>query len=243
MIKSEGIGQLALALSKAQGQMRGAVKDSENPYFKASYADLSSVWEAARKPLADNHLSVVQTIENEGEKIAIETMLLHESGEYIGSRIAIAPAKADAQGYGKVISYMRRYSLSAIIGGYAYDDDAEADRKETEKKKDLPPVSVKVTEKPKNTLSSPPPAETQTFQGIVADIREKSGEKNGKPWTLWGIRDGEHWYNTFSATLAEIAHEAHETGSDVLITWKPGLKDSRDLTNLVIVAAEQQEAF
>ena len=37
---------LAAALVKAQGQIEGAKKDSKNPHFKSSYADLASVWDA-----------------------------------------------------------------------------------------------------------------------------------------------------------------------------------------------------
>ena len=34
MNKSESIKELATALAKAQGQIKGAVKDSANPFFK-----------------------------------------------------------------------------------------------------------------------------------------------------------------------------------------------------------------
>jgi len=43
MQTSELINELATALSKAQGQIRGAVKDAENPHFRSKYADLASV--------------------------------------------------------------------------------------------------------------------------------------------------------------------------------------------------------
>lgn len=37
MQKSESIAGLAAALAKAQGAMKGAVKDSANPFFKSKY--------------------------------------------------------------------------------------------------------------------------------------------------------------------------------------------------------------
>jgi hypothetical protein len=43
MKSSELINELASALCAAQSQMGGAVKDSANPFFKSSYADLTSV--------------------------------------------------------------------------------------------------------------------------------------------------------------------------------------------------------
>ena len=56
MEKSESINELAAALAKAQGQMEGAKKDSENPYFKSKYADLAAVVKAIRGPFSDNGL-------------------------------------------------------------------------------------------------------------------------------------------------------------------------------------------
>ena len=63
MNRSETINELAAALAKAQGEMRPALKDAENPYFKSNYADLASCWDAVRVPLAKNGLAIVQTCE------------------------------------------------------------------------------------------------------------------------------------------------------------------------------------
>ncbi len=53
---------------------------------------------------------------------------MHTTGEWIAGTVSAKPAKEDAQTLGSLISYLRRYALSAIVGGYAVDDDAEADR-------------------------------------------------------------------------------------------------------------------
>jgi hypothetical protein len=60
MKQSETIIKLAEAMSKAQAEMGGAVKDSSNPFFKSSYADLTSVIKAIKEPFANNGLSFVQ---------------------------------------------------------------------------------------------------------------------------------------------------------------------------------------
>ena len=60
-MQSDNIAELAAALSKAQGEITGALKDSSNPFFKSKYADLASCWDACRKQLAANGLSVIQT--------------------------------------------------------------------------------------------------------------------------------------------------------------------------------------
>lgn len=127
MKSSESIKNLAVALVKVQSVLESAKKDSDNPFFKSRYADLSSVWEACRKPLTDNGLSVVQTCTpTEGSGIQVDTILLHTSGEYIESNLFMPLVKNDPQAVGSAITYARRYALSAIVGIIADDDDAEA---------------------------------------------------------------------------------------------------------------------
>jgi len=61
-MRSESIAELAKALAKAQGEMKGALRDSQNPYFKSTYADLASVWDAIKEPFTKNGLSFVQAV-------------------------------------------------------------------------------------------------------------------------------------------------------------------------------------
>lgn len=51
---------LAAAMAKAQSEIKTALKDSKNPHFKSSYADLTSVWDACRAALTKNGISVIQ---------------------------------------------------------------------------------------------------------------------------------------------------------------------------------------
>jgi hypothetical protein len=138
MERSENIGALALALSKAQGAMGAALKSSRNPDFNSRYADLASVWEAGRAPLADNGLAVAQLAESsEGDnKVALITVLMHESGEWISSRLTMPVVgrmlkgggfgPVTAQSYGSTLTYTRRYAFAAIVGIYQDDDDGNA---------------------------------------------------------------------------------------------------------------------
>lgn len=128
MNKSESIAALAAALAKAQGAMKGAVKDSANPFFKSKYADLASVVEAIRAAFSANGLSYIQTVEpSDKDEVVVETTLLHASGEWIScGMLALPVSKADAQGYGSALTYARRYSLSAAVGVAPEDDDGNA---------------------------------------------------------------------------------------------------------------------
>lgn len=123
MIRSDSISELAVALAAAQAKITPAAKDSENPHFKAHYADLASVWEACRGPLAENGLSVVQTFEQDTPGlITVLTTLLHKSGEWIASALSL-PVTQTAHGIGSAITYGRRYSLAALVGVVADEDD------------------------------------------------------------------------------------------------------------------------
>jgi hypothetical protein len=126
MRHSESIKELAMALAKAQAQLRPAIKDSANPFFKNKYADLSSVWEACRDALHAHGLAVVQAPLSTEAGAGVETMLLHSSGEWMSETLILPLAKNDPQGAGSAITYARRYALAAFVGVCPEDDDANA---------------------------------------------------------------------------------------------------------------------
>ena len=142
MITSETIDKIAPAFVKAQAACNGAKKSSNNPHFKAKYADLSAVWDACESALEVNKLSVLQGL---GEvidgKMQIETMLLHESGQWIKSLASIPLPKADPQGYGSASTYARRYTLAALMGIVQEDDDGNAASRPAPEKKAEPLIS------------------------------------------------------------------------------------------------------
>lgn len=127
MRTSENLNELALALSKAQGQMESAKKDSTNPHFRSKYADLAAVVEAIKKPLAANGLSYLQGFGwDEHGALIVRTRLLHSSGQWVESELRVRPVKDDPQGVGSAVSYGRRYALQSLVGLTADDDDGNA---------------------------------------------------------------------------------------------------------------------
>ena len=128
MNKSESIANLATALAMAQMNIKGAIKDSNNPFFKSKYADLSSVVEAIRPAFGQCGLSYIQRVEpSDRDEVRVETILLHASGEWLSCGVLNLPvSKADAQGYGSALTYARRYSLAAACGVAPEDDDGNA---------------------------------------------------------------------------------------------------------------------
>ena len=126
MNSSEKINELATALCKAQAAMGGAVKDSANPFFKSSYADLTSVIKAIKQPFADNDLSYTQFPVSDENGIGVVTRLMHNSGQWMELGYTLPIVKSDPQAAGSAITYARRYALQSMAGIPTADDDAES---------------------------------------------------------------------------------------------------------------------
>lgn len=124
MIKmSDSVGKIMPAFLKAQQGFSAAVKDSNNPYFKSKYADFNSVLDAVTGSLHENGIAFQQHPSSEEGKIGVVTILIHSSGEWISSEFTMPVPKLTFQEAGQGITYARRYSLQAICGIGAEDDD------------------------------------------------------------------------------------------------------------------------
>jgi len=125
MNTSPTITKIAAALVQAQSEMGNATKDTINPFFKKTYADLNAIREAVLPVLNRNGICAIQpTIVIDGCDF-VETILLHNSGEFISSLTRIVVDKVnDAQRHGSGLSYARRYALQSIVNIGAEDDDA-----------------------------------------------------------------------------------------------------------------------
>lgn len=124
MNHSDQINELAAALAKAQAELRNPVFDSQNPHFKSKFASLAQVRDTITPTLAKHGLSVTQLATNDEQgRPSVETVLLHSSGQWIASTLAVPVGKADAHGAGSAITYARRYSLMAIVNVVGDQDD------------------------------------------------------------------------------------------------------------------------
>lgn len=177
MEKSDMINELAAALSKAQSQMANPKKSAENPFFKMKYATLDEVWDVARKPLTENHLSIVQSPEKDGSDLAITTLLLHNSGQFLSSKLTVTPKAQDVQSVGSAITYARRYALMAILGIAPEDDDGEQamnrDGKNNGKQSQK--------NKPEKTEEKPPQNQGAKPSTVPPQPANGNGNSNGTP--------------------------------------------------------------
>jgi hypothetical protein len=125
MRKSDNIADLTKALVKAQAQFPEITKNKEvnTGKYKYAWADFSVIIAATREPLTKNGLAFMQSVLLEGDKMMIETLLTHESGQWVETTTPIKIVGQDNQAIGSAQTYGKRYALCALLGIVADDDD------------------------------------------------------------------------------------------------------------------------
>lgn len=124
------------ALSKAQSKLTPVPKDTNvdvmsqktGKRYKFRYASMPAIWKVIQKPfMLDNGFSVVQFPDNnmKDKTVSVFTLVMHESGEWMSGWLTLACYAPDPQGVGSVISYARRYSISAMLGVTQEDENEE----------------------------------------------------------------------------------------------------------------------
>ena len=119
--------KLHASMAKAFAAIEGATKDTNNPFFKTKYADLSSVVAAIKPALVANDLFFTQASHERDGGVCVETFVHHADGGSMSFGSLFVPAsKNDAQAYGSAMTYARRYSLQTAFGVCPEDDDGNA---------------------------------------------------------------------------------------------------------------------
>jgi hypothetical protein len=110
---------LYLKLAEVKREVGKVSKNSKNPHFKNTYADLNALIDAVEPILLEKGLLMLQPIQNGN----VTTIIIDcESSESIESSIAL-PALSDPQKLGSAITYFRRYTLQSLLSLMAEDDD------------------------------------------------------------------------------------------------------------------------
>lgn len=99
-------------------------KDGDNPHFKSSYVTLPEMLAGIKKPLNDAGLLLVQKVK--GTKVI--SRIYDFTGEYLESMadISILGGIQTIHQYCGAITYLRRYTLSALLALEEVDDDGES---------------------------------------------------------------------------------------------------------------------
>jgi hypothetical protein len=140
---------LISSLAKAQGEIENASLNQVNPHFKSRYADLAAIRDAVVPSLSKNGIAIVQVFQIMEFGPAVVTRLM-KGQDVIESVCPIAVGSTyKPQEFGSAVTYARRYSLAAICGIAAEeDDDANAAQsaepaKKAQAKKPEPVATIK----------------------------------------------------------------------------------------------------
>jgi hypothetical protein len=134
--KEVSTGEIGKAYTAAFADIRHAMKNSENPHFKSSYANLEEVINVIRDCYSKHGLAIVQfpgALLRDGDmvRVEIQTSIIHSSGEMLGATMHM-PVSLDKNGrisahaVGSAISFGRRYAYAAAAGITQSDDDGNA---------------------------------------------------------------------------------------------------------------------
>ncbi|MBP5792931.1 MAG: ERF family protein [Spirochaetaceae bacterium] len=127
MNQSEKLETLLSDLAKAQAEFPTLPKDKNGYNYK--YTDLDTVISTLRPILAKHNIGFIQTLTTAGTGMsAMTTRLFNASGEWLEDTtplpgISLAKGNA-AQNLGAAITYMKRYTLCAMLG-VSCDEDPD----------------------------------------------------------------------------------------------------------------------
>lgn len=125
MKRSEKTIELIKDMRKFRTQVKQPDKNATNPFTKSKYSDLSAVIKSVDAGIQNTGLSWTQDVSNDLGGVKVQTIIFHDSGEFIEfSPLTMPAGKGTAQELGSAETYARRYTLQTAFGlvGDADDD-------------------------------------------------------------------------------------------------------------------------
>jgi hypothetical protein len=109
-------------IHKAKMSIGKVVKNSTNPHFKKSYADINALLETVEPILHENGLLLIQPIWDG----VLHTLIIDiETGEMVDSWLTL-PDNIDPQKMISATTYYRRATLQSLLSLQAVDDDGNS---------------------------------------------------------------------------------------------------------------------
>ena len=205
--QSESISALAKALADFQKEMKPIPKSRvvNAGKFSYHYAPAEEIAEAIREQLAGHGLSISQTMGFEEGHDTLTTTLLHESGEWKAGTQRLIKTETP-QDQGKVITYARRYSKSAILDINTEEDNDAQDVKPPSRPKTQPAQARPPVAHPRGQSDGTPGtplitmAQERVIEKLEDDIRLAPLEH--KDTSGWSAKQA----NDYIAHLQELKH-------------------------------------
>lgn len=171
MLQSENIADLMKDLVQLQAELPTMPKDASGYGYK--YTSLDTIVSTIKPIMAKHNLAFMQSVGGL-ENVTITTRIFNSMGQYIEDTVQLPTIQANkmnnAQVLGAVITYMRRYTLCALLGITA-DEDVDAALPAKEEKK------APVQKAPQEQKGGPATqAENDRLNALV-----RAKYQNGKP--------------------------------------------------------------
>lgn len=130
---SPSINELAEALSVAQASFKELFFNRVNPSFLTQYADYHSIHNAVKDALKDNGLSVTHMPIDYGDRIMLDSLLLHKSGQYISCSSRVPLQEGNLSLFVSILNELKKQHLLCLLGisptNNPEDDDLEVESK------------------------------------------------------------------------------------------------------------------
>lgn len=134
MTFSNPCDELFAALAKAQAtitspprnrevEVKGQTKSGKEYRYTFKYATLDCIIDHVRGSLSENGLWFIQSLAQQDGRYKLVTHLVHASGQYVRSETPLMVDGTGSQAFGSALTYMRRYSLTALLGVASDEDD------------------------------------------------------------------------------------------------------------------------
>ena len=149
MRESADISKISPALVRAQGAMENPPRNrsvqvrTQAGSYTFRYATLDKITDMTRHALAENGLCVLQPIVSTERGPALVTRLLHESGQWMECEVLLPALGNNPQAFGSAVTYVRRYSVCALLNISA-DEDDDANRAAGNHYADIAPNAARV---------------------------------------------------------------------------------------------------
>lgn len=148
--------------------------------YRFRYADLEQILAKTRQALSANGLALFQSLETQPNNAVLRCELVHKDGGRVSSEVSIPHPHTvqDPKSFGAMVSYYRRYMVTAMLG-VAADDDLDEDGQEGSQsigQATSPPTGQKPTvTQPQRRPATAKPEQTgePATQGEIAYINKK----------------------------------------------------------------------
>tara|TARA_R110002153_G_scaffold52187_2_gene146423 strand:- start:6248 stop:6790 length:543 start_codon:yes stop_codon:yes gene_type:complete len=108
-----------------QNEIGAISKDAKNPFYKSKYFDINSLIKQLQPLLEKHRLLLLQPPKADGDVLVYTYIFCVDSGEFVEASMKL-PDLADIQKLGGAVTYLRRYTLSSLLGLQSEDDDGNA---------------------------------------------------------------------------------------------------------------------